>query len=72
MAERQLGFTINNKNEFELCDPSWGLPPRPLKWPTAEELLEAAKNEPEPREVLRQRQGRYFFLRRPLPRIKAS
>jgi len=35
-------------------DPEWNLPPKPIKWPTAEELRQAALEEENPVESLKE------------------
>lgn len=46
-------------------DPEWLLPPKPTKWPTAEELRQAALKEPSPVEDLKE-------LRRRVPLASAE
>lgn len=46
-------------------DPAWCLPPKPTKWPTADELRQAALKEPSPVEDLKE-------LRRRLPFASAK
>ena len=55
---RQLDFVIDGNNQFQTRDPEEGMPPKPNKWPTAEEIRALASSRAEIEESLRRVRGR--------------